>query len=177
MPRANKVSKEEILETAKKMLLDKDGEAFSMRNIAKECGISAGTIYNYYPDKDTLMEEIMIQDWHTALQKMSEVSENAGNLAEGLSGVTIALREFVDIYSHIWMNYQESPTTFQMRGLYHDRLIQEVSVSVRRLLERFGTEKDLSIDKIITEIILASVVRNHITMADILHLAEYITKH
>ncbi len=177
MPRANKVSKEEILETAKKMLLDKDGEAFSMRNIAKECGISAGTIYNYYPDKDTLMEEIMIQDWHTALQKMSEVSENAGNLAEGLSGVTSALREFVNIYCHIWMNYQESPATFQMRGLYHDRLIQEVSVSVRRLLERFGTEKDLSIDKIITEIILASVVRNHITMADILHLAEYITKH
>ena len=70
MPRTSKVSKEEILDTAKKILLDKNGETFSMRNIAKECGISAGTIYNYYPDKDTLMEEIMITDWDIALRKM-----------------------------------------------------------------------------------------------------------
>ena len=177
MPRTSKVSKEEILDTAKKILLDKNGEAFSMRNIAKECGISAGTIYNYYPDKDTLMEEIMITDWDIALRKMKEVSENASGLAEGLSGIIEAMREFVMIYRHIWMKHEDAPVTFKLRSAYHDRLIREVSGSVRHLLERFGTEDDLSLDIIFTESMLSSVTRNNINAADILHLAEYITKH
>ncbi|MBQ6223193.1 MAG: TetR/AcrR family transcriptional regulator [Solobacterium sp.] len=177
MPRTSKVSIEEILDTAKRMLLDKDGEAFSMRNIAKECGISVGTIYNYYPDKDTLMEEIMIQDWNIALQKMSEVSENASDLVEGLSGIIEAMREFIMIYRHIWMKHGNVPGTFQLRDAYHNRLVREVSGSVRHLLERFGTERDISLDIIFTESILSSVTRNNITAADILHLAGYITKH
>ena len=177
MPRTNKVSKEEILAIAKRMLLDKDGEAFSMRNIAKECSISVGTIYNYYPDKDTLMEEIMIQDWNAALQKMSEVSETASGFVEGLSGIIDAMRGFIMIYRHIWMKHGNVPGTFQLRDVYHNRLVQEVSGSVRRLLERFGTERDISLDTIFTESILSSVTRNNINTADILHLAEYITKH
>lgn len=33
--------------------------ALSIRNIAKECNIAVGTIYNYFPDKAALVTEVI----------------------------------------------------------------------------------------------------------------------
>ncbi len=43
------------------LLLIKEPEAISMREIASSCGVTATTIYYYYKDKDTLFETIKIE--------------------------------------------------------------------------------------------------------------------
>ena len=39
--------------------------ALSIRNIAKECNIAVGTIYNYFPDKAALVIEVITKFWRT----------------------------------------------------------------------------------------------------------------
>lgn len=47
-----------IKEKALALLMRKNPEQIGMRDIARECGITATSIYHYYKDKDSLFQEI-----------------------------------------------------------------------------------------------------------------------
>lgn len=49
-----------IRERALEMLLEKEPEEISMRDIAKACGVTATSIYYYYKDKEELFTEIKL---------------------------------------------------------------------------------------------------------------------
>ena len=51
---------EQALEIAKKEGVDK----LSIRKLAASCGIAIGSVYNYYPDKDTLVTAVAENFWN-----------------------------------------------------------------------------------------------------------------
>lgn len=51
--------REKIIETSKEILLEKDFLTLSLREIAKNSGVSLSNIYNYYENKDALIEGIV----------------------------------------------------------------------------------------------------------------------
>ena len=48
-------SAEEILKAAQKILLEHGASALNMRAVAAACGVSVGSIYNYFPSKSALI--------------------------------------------------------------------------------------------------------------------------
>jgi len=56
----NPILETEILEAALELMQDKDPSQIGMREVAKKCGISATSIYNYYKDKNQLLIRISI---------------------------------------------------------------------------------------------------------------------
>lgn len=48
-----------LLETARKAFFKKGFKAVSMREISKRTGICLSNIYNYYPSKEDLLEEVL----------------------------------------------------------------------------------------------------------------------
>lgn len=56
-------SREEILKTAGDMVKEGKTERISMRGLAKACGISVGSIYNYFPTKNDLMIAVVVELW------------------------------------------------------------------------------------------------------------------
>ena len=54
----NKVvtSKEEILQTSRKLIQKKGWSAVSIRSVASACDVSVGSIYNYFDSKTDLIE-------------------------------------------------------------------------------------------------------------------------
>ncbi len=57
-------STEKILEQAL-LIAKKEGiHKLSMRKLAEACGIGLGCIYNYYPDKETLVTEVAANFWN-----------------------------------------------------------------------------------------------------------------
>ena len=53
------IIKDKILASAKKELFTKGFKNSSMRNIAKNSGVSLSNIYNYFTDKDSILEEVL----------------------------------------------------------------------------------------------------------------------
>ena len=53
----NKVvtSKEDILAVSKEMVAENGVQAINMRNVARQCGVAVGSVYNYFPSKNDLM--------------------------------------------------------------------------------------------------------------------------
>lgn len=56
---------EAIKETAWKQLAELGGPALSLRAIARELGITAPAIYNYFPDRDALVTALIIDAYQT----------------------------------------------------------------------------------------------------------------
>lgn len=56
-------SKEEILETSRDLIRQRGWPAMNIRSLAGACGISVGSIYNYFESKDELMVAIVEGVW------------------------------------------------------------------------------------------------------------------
>lgn len=71
------VRKALIMEAAMKLFEEKLFHEIGMRDIAKEAGVSAATIYRYFPSRDDLFVEALIQDMNI-IEKLLEERLAAG---------------------------------------------------------------------------------------------------
>lgn len=62
-----KQRREQILTAAAKCFLSKGFHATGMGDIAREFGMSAGHIYNYFPSKMAIIEEVLLRGSRTIL--------------------------------------------------------------------------------------------------------------
>ena len=63
-------AKQEILKVASKMLLEEDISKINMRKIALKSKIGLGTLYNYFPSKEELLEEVVRTEAKNVLEKV-----------------------------------------------------------------------------------------------------------
>ena len=75
-----KHTKPKISAIALNLFSEQGFAAVSMRQIAAKAGLQAGALYNYFPDKQTILSELLInhmenllQTWHK--QKLPEKSD------------------------------------------------------------------------------------------------------
>jgi AcrR family transcriptional regulator len=90
--------REQILEAATRVFAEKGFRRATTREVAREAGISEGTIYNYFEDKDALLMAIM--------DGLNETERRAEDFEEGLA---TDFGAFVQAYLHrrmalIWEN-------------------------------------------------------------------------
>ena len=63
-------SRENILETCKKIVSNKGLTAINMRLVAKECNIALGSIYYYFPSKDELLSGMILKKKNSIFQNL-----------------------------------------------------------------------------------------------------------
>jgi AcrR family transcriptional regulator len=90
--------REQIVEAATRVFAEKGFRRATTREVAREAGISEGTIYNYFEDKDALLMAI--------LHKLNETERRGEDFEEGMA---TDFREFLKEYlrrrmSLIWEN-------------------------------------------------------------------------
>lgn len=79
MPKIIENIRQNLLEEARRQVMEEGYSALTVRSVAGACGISVGTVYNYFPSKDMLIASFMLEDWQLCLKKIEEVSkENVG---------------------------------------------------------------------------------------------------
>jgi AcrR family transcriptional regulator len=57
------ITKEEILDVAYARAREEGLGALSIRAVARDCGVAVGTLYNYFPDKASLVSAIVLKFW------------------------------------------------------------------------------------------------------------------
>lgn len=140
MPKVIENLEQVILEKAREVLLEQGYASLNIREIAKECKIATGTIYNYYPSKEFLAANVMLVDWNQAINKMIEQGRQEDSIQALLSNMYIELKQFCSIYRPIWRGYQfnsKSPYSFHDR---HELLKSQLAVILQDGLKRFTNE-------------------------------------
>ena len=88
MPKILENVRDEILEKARKILMEEGAEQLTMRHVADACGIAPGTIYNYFDSKEKLLAVVLFDDWREKYEgierwEYSLVNWHKGNLQVG----------------------------------------------------------------------------------------------
>lgn len=161
MPKIIEGVRENILETAKKMLFTEGYQSISIRSVAKSCGIATGTFYNYFENKEVLIASIMVQDWQIALSKMEKVVSKAICVWNGMEGIYQAIKDFVEIYDNIWK--QSGPTGASAITMErHHFLCQQIGGIVEILLCNKGYEEKKDFAIFLAENVLSSATKTYL---------------
>ncbi len=166
MPKILDQVENKILEAAKKQIFEEGIIDFSLRTIAKECDIAVSTIYNYYKNKEKLIETIILEDWFAALYKMDVGIENASLIEEGFLVICTSIRDFIAKYNKAWSQFHGSIYSIASR---HQLLLDQIKVRIERILEKFEYEEDKKMSNILAECVLACSTHVEISETEYLY--------
>jgi AcrR family transcriptional regulator len=106
------VRKSLIISAAMKLFEEKSFHEIGMRDIAAEAGVSAASIYRYFPSRDDLFVEALIRDINT-IEKVLEKRMQEGSTIEEL---TVAVVDYMldneatfQMMCHFMMRGEENP--------------------------------------------------------------------
>jgi AcrR family transcriptional regulator len=85
------VKRKQILDGARRVFIDMGFDAASMNDITREAGVSKGTIYVYFANKEELFEAIVEEERGTIFNNLYGALESGGGLRETLINFGIAL--------------------------------------------------------------------------------------
>jgi AcrR family transcriptional regulator len=119
--------KRAIFNSAKELLDNQGYSSLSMREIAKRSGVALGTIYNYFPNKQELVQDMMIVHW-------IEFTEKQAAIANSQLGIYVRLYTFFKEFSAFVGTFRQ---TWQSPELFHEQeTTQEEAPRQASYLER-----------------------------------------
>jgi AcrR family transcriptional regulator len=118
----HQVKRQQIIEAAARLMVQKGIEQTSLSDIANEVGISKGSLYYYYASKDDLIFDIT--DTH-----INQISENLFSIIEARKGNT----DWKEVLKILF----ERIIAAETRGRLHIYLIQQALNGNELIMERF----------------------------------------
>lgn len=102
----NIISKGNILNVCKKIVSNKGLAAVNMREVSKECNISLGLVYYYFPSKDDLLIATIESVWDDIFNWEDEESKNS------------EFTSFIDkLFEHIKRGIDKYPNFFTIHSV------------------------------------------------------------
>ena len=142
MPKIMMHLQEQILLQAEKTLQQDGPAAVTIRNIASQCGIAIGTIYNYYPNKDALIGDVVLKRWQKTKALIQKNYSGADTFVDGFCMIHDGLKSFVGENRNVWM---ETSNSKQFNNFYreqHSKLTLEIENLIVNLFNQFPKERD-----------------------------------
>lgn len=123
------VRKQLIISAAMTLFEERSFHEIGMRDIAAEAGVSAASIYRYFPSRDDLFVEALIQDINKIEESLNKAIEEGGTLDD----LAIAVVDYLI----------DNESTFQMmchfmiRGEVNERALKKFNAVLRYFLNMF----------------------------------------
>lgn len=102
MPKVLTNVKEDILKIARDTLINSGYDKISMRDIANQCGIATGTLYNYFKSKQEIIGCIISSDWDTMLRRLENSNKSDDESIIKLERIFNELTFFMNNTHNIW---------------------------------------------------------------------------
>ena len=106
MPKIIENIRENLLEEARRQVMEEGYASMTIRSVAGACGVGVGTVYNYFSSKDMLVAEFMLTDWQKGIDRIKVCcQEQEGLLVDVASDKALvqraADRVFCSIYDEL----------------------------------------------------------------------------
>lgn len=145
MQRETKSNREKIIEAAIMLYSNRSFSSVSQREIAAAVGIKAASIYNHFPSKDAILEEI-VDLFRLGLKTQyfpAFDSENTVNLPAYLGQIALANDAFFQDPANLRLGLvimREQFSNAAVRGMLYDMMIvgprERISAAFSRLMEQ-----------------------------------------
>jgi AcrR family transcriptional regulator len=171
MPKIIKDLKPHIKEEAMILFTEVGYEKVSMRALAKKVGIAVGTLYNYFPNKEDLYMDVLVDSWTITINSIEKITTEpvSLNLLKSIIGIIMddmILRQGLgkdvlqsklsikDIqYSDLPIKevfarlFEITMTVVEALGCkYAERYATTLIISTANMLENFPDEREANIE-------------------------------
>lgn len=136
MPKKIENLREDILASAREILLNHGYESLTMRTVANRCRIAVGTLYNYYSSKDQLAGSVMLSDWQVIMAETAARCSQAETLPQGLQILHDGVRKFRDLYNEVWRCYGDFHGSRSVVASRHGLLVRQMADCLDPLIAR-----------------------------------------
>ena len=102
MPKIIQNLPEKLIEETRRQVMDVGYTALNIRDIARNCGVGIGTVYNYFPSKDALIAQFLLQDWKESLDRIHLSVGERGDTEAVCAAVYRELTAFYSRYADLF---------------------------------------------------------------------------
>lgn len=128
-----KARQDAIISAAERVFSNRPFAEVSIRDIAKEAGISHASIYRYFPDQQTLFVEAFLRGAANINQFLDDLVNDSKNVS--IEKVTDRFLDYLIENDR----YFRMMTHFMLDGSLSDELIERLNASERLLLDRLDS--------------------------------------
>lgn len=132
MPKIIENLPERLSEEARRQIVEFGYGAMTIRSVAKECGVGVGTVYNYYPSKESLVAAFMLEDWKRCIDAIQNCSDNARGWEPVLWSIYEALIQFMERHAVIFRDESAAVGFTGSFGKYHALLRGQLAAPLRK---------------------------------------------
>lgn len=122
-----------LSEEARRQVEESGYGALTIRSVAKACGIGVGTVYNYFPSKESLAASYMLRDWEQCYAELLAQCAEAAEPKDVLRAVFGQLCRFRQAHDGLFRDEAAKGSFSAFSGLFHGRLRQELAAPLRAL--------------------------------------------
>lgn len=137
MPKKINALREKLLMCAREILVGRGYSELTIRAIATECGVVPGTIYNYFPSKEKLVESVMLEDWRARRAMLDVKMQEAGSALEAVRVLAEALDGFVENYHEIWEKHPATMSDSSTFRKHHKQLVTQMCGMLQPIMEKY----------------------------------------
>ena len=143
MPKIIENCREKLLDEARRQINECGYGALTMRGVASACGVGVGTVYNYFPSKDSLIATFMLEDWQAATADMHKAF-GSGSPSEILSAEYDGLVAFGKQHRALFSDPAAIAAFSVLPRAWHKRLREQLAIPLERALSGRGNAAFLS---------------------------------
>ena len=120
MPKIIENIREQLMAEARRQIAERGYARTTIRSVAAECGIAAGTVYNYFPSKEMLIASFMAEDWTECLARMR--ADSIPDPEEHLRGICNAITDFSEKHRALFSDTDAEKTFAEVFPARHRQL-------------------------------------------------------
>lgn len=92
-----------VLDATRKLLMEKGYGKLTTNHVAQQAGVSIGTLYQYFPNKESLLYAL-VERWYQALNE--DFDRNAESMADEANIFVVFRQIYTDILEQQYQHYQ-----------------------------------------------------------------------
>lgn len=154
MPKIIENARELILCRARERMDEGGYEALTVRELARDCGVGTGTVYNYFSSKEAIVASLLLGDWMERMASVSRAVESESDPMAVVRRLSETLSEFMADNRGIFASPEAIRSFKGAVGDRHATLRAQIAQPLYELLCREGESEARMLADFVGEAVL-----------------------
>ena len=145
--------RKELLSKSFNLFAQKGYATVTMRQIAQELGVSTGTLYHYFPSKEALFLQLVLEQTQEDTLNFQSATKDVGTLSERIA----TLMEFVDYNKDyfcqqilIWIDFYR---TKEPQEFFENEILKQANKKVREVIRDYLHLEDQTVVDLVVNLL------------------------